>query len=102
MRTAFGRISDITGQQRAASADAFCVAFRIVPAEPVAVLGSTYCFPDGVVGPQGYWASLVDGTKVGGFHSDVADFDADFLADADFSDSPLGATACREPNGKVA
>jgi phthiocerol/phenolphthiocerol synthesis type-I polyketide synthase D len=83
MRTAFSRISDMTGRQGgAALADAFCVASRIEAAEPVAVFGIGYRFPDGAVGPQRYWDFLVNGAKCGGFPPDVADFDADF------SDSP--------------
>ena len=107
MRTAFSRISDMTGQQRAVLADAFSVASRIEAAEPVAVVGTPYRFPDGVVGPERYWDFLVIGgdanrevpadswdadafddpdplapgrmpPKWGGFLPDVADFDADF------------------------
>ena len=113
----------MTGQQRAVLADAFSVASRIEAAEPVAVVGTPYRFPDGVVGPERYWDFLVIGgdaisevpadswdadafddpdplapgrmpSKWGGFLPDVADFDADF------SDVRCARPACREPNGK--
>ena len=110
-------------RQRDALSDQFDKASRIASAEPVAVVGIGCRFPGGVAGPEGYWTFLANGgdaigevpadrwdadafydpdplapgrmaSKWGGFLPDVAGFDADFFGIS------LGATACREPNGK--
>jgi phthiocerol/phenolphthiocerol synthesis type-I polyketide synthase B len=108
MMDAFGRISGMTDQQRAALSGEFDRASRIVAAEPIAVVGIGCRFPGDVAGPEGYWRLLVDAedaisevpadrwdadafydpdpltpgrmtTKWGGFVSDIARFDADFF-----------------------
>ena len=113
----------MTAVQRDALSDQFDKASRIASAEPVAVVGIGCRFPGGVAGPEGYWTFLANGgdaisevpadrwdadafydpdplapgrmaSKWGGFLPDAAGFDADFFGIS------LGATACREPNGK--
>ncbi len=108
MQSAFGRISGMSVEQRAAVADAFSKASRTAAAEPVAVVGIGCRFPGNVTGPESFWDLLVDGrntisgipadrwdadafydpdpltpgrmtTKWGGFLPDVAGFDADFF-----------------------
>jgi phthiocerol/phenolphthiocerol synthesis type-I polyketide synthase B len=108
MQSAFGRISGMSVEQRAALADAFSKASRTAAAEPVAVVGIGCRFPGDVTGPESFWDLLVHGrnaispipadrwdadafydpdpltpgrmtTKWGGFLRDVAGFDADFF-----------------------
>ncbi len=108
MQTAFGRISGMSVEQRAALADAFSKAARTAAAEPVAVVGIGCRFPGDVTGPESFWDLLVHSrnaiagipadrwdadafydpdpltpgrmtTKWGGFLPDVAGFDAEFF-----------------------
>jgi hypothetical protein len=81
MRTVFSRNWDITGQQRAALADASSAASILAVAESVTVVEIGCSFTRAVVRPQGYWAfPLAPGqrSELGRFLPNVAGFDVDF------------------------
>ena len=61
MRTASSRISDMTGQQRAALADTSSAASRLAVAESVAVVEIVCGFTHALIRPEGYRAFVMNG-----------------------------------------